>query len=632
MYSKKYSTTTVLAHIDHGKTTFIDCLLAYGGFLNKSIAGEARILDNRDDEQARGITMKNSVIYIDGCYFIDTPGHVDFEQYAFSASQISDNFIIIVDILSGIAPRMYSLVKFINPERSILFINKIDYDIEYIDIIQTVEKMNSVIGKDVFSWEKNNVVLGSAIFCTGISHLTIKERFFKNKDSFKNSLKFGYKCFKKLSDKIRENDIEDLKLKYNIKIPSKKEIYRTIFNLAKTIIEIVKEFTKSEELMFDDNFVLLKSPFAINSINFQKSNSPYFLFKVINGELKKGDILYYQEEEIKIEKIVGFIGDSVDNINHAEKGMLVLLNGNFNKNPTLSNAVKEQEKSFPIAKNAFFKKKIILEDYNTYKKIESVFKVLSLTEQGLNVMRNKYGEYEITCYGEIQFEKICNDLKNEQVSYFVEDFKCWFAEKVDKFVTVEGVGYKIVAKRHDEEKNYIEISGKKHDLFLKSLIAHILKMGLLIKEHFLFTKIHVSVYENAILENFKSDLILCIQKAGIKIIPYVYDAHIYVAAKHINNVFNILSEFSIEVNEELYDDKNDFVFIKCTVPMHALFSVTEKINRSTKGNAYITLIDKGFVETSDDLSEFIHKIQKEKGIVTCNFVVKEGTKQRTRKK
>lgn len=157
-------------------------------------------------------------------------------------------------------------------------------------------------------------------------------------------------------------------------------------------------------------------------------------------------------------------------------------------------------------------------------------------------------------------------------------------------------------------------------------------MGLLIKEHFLFTKIHVSVYENAILENFKSDLILCIQKAGIKIIPYVYDAHIYVAAKHINNVFNILSEFSIEVNEELYDDKNDFVFIKCTVPMHALFSVTEKINRSTKGNAYITLIDKGFVETSDDLSEFIHKIQKEKGIVTCNFVVKEGTKQRTRKK
>ena len=154
----------IAAHIDHGKTTLSDNLIAGAGMMSNELAGSARVLDFDEQESARGITINaasaSMVHGVEGTDYlinlIDTPGHVDFGGDVTRAMRAVDGCFILACAVEGPMPQTETVVRQALKEKvkPVLFINKVDRLINELQVTpedmmarftETIKKVNKLI-------------------------------------------------------------------------------------------------------------------------------------------------------------------------------------------------------------------------------------------------------------------------------------------------------------------------------------------------------------------------------------------------------------------------------------------------------------------------------------------------------
>ncbi len=211
----------IVAHVDHGKTTLTDSLVARAGLISKELAGEQRWTDYDEQEQARGITIKSANISLGFTYdnkdylinLIDTPGHVDFGFHVVRAMRAVDGVCLVVDAVEGVMPQTETNLRQALKERAkpVLFINKIDRLINELKFdstqmqerfIKIITQVNKIIeanappeNKDAWliKVDKGNVAFGTAFNKWAVSFSSMKKFNISFKDIYQRCVDGDHK-------------------------------------------------------------------------------------------------------------------------------------------------------------------------------------------------------------------------------------------------------------------------------------------------------------------------------------------------------------------------------------------------------------------------------------------------------
>ncbi|KAI0219235.1 translation elongation factor 2, partial [Massospora cicadina] len=298
---------SVIAHVDHGKSTLTDSLVSRAGIISSANAGTARYTDTRQDEQDRCITIKSTAISMyfelpkesltdvkqqtDGNEFlinlIDSPGHVDFSSEVTAALRVTDGALVVVDCVDGVCVQTETVLRQALTEKikPVVIINKVDRALLelqvgkedlYTSFTRTIESVNVIIATYVDEAlgdcqvypEKGTVAFGSGLHGWGFTLRQFADRYAKkfgvDKEKMMGRL-WGENYFnpktKKWTTKSTDADGKPLERAFNLFVLD--PIYRvfdSIMNFKKeqttTLLEKLEIVLKNDEKDLDGKALL----------------------------------------------------------------------------------------------------------------------------------------------------------------------------------------------------------------------------------------------------------------------------------------------------------------------------------------------------------------------------------------
>ncbi len=436
--SKNIRNIAIIAHVDHGKTTLTDSLVARAGLINKDLAGKQRVMDFDEQEQARGITIKSANISLgfnlEGKDYlinlIDTPGHVDFGGHVTRALRAVDGVVLVVDAVEGVMPQTEAVLRQALKERAkpVVFINKIDrlinelkLDFESMQkkLLKIMSDINKIIKTNapkefIEEWQidvlKGNIAFGSAYNRWAISAYSIKKTGISFKEIYEKSSAGNDK---ELVEKIPVDDVLLEMIIRKLPSPDIAQKYR-IPVLWKG--DLNSEAGKAMQAC-DPNGITVGVCFGVV---YDTHAGEVAVIRLFSGKIEKGDSIYLASKKkfYKVQQVGIYMGpDRVQ----AEK----IIAGNIGaivglKDVFIGETISSVENVEPFEQIKHYSEPVItksIEPVNSKDlvKLIDTLRAIKKEDPTLKIQLNQEtGEQLISGMGELHLEIVEYKIKNEK--------------------------------------------------------------------------------------------------------------------------------------------------------------------------------------------------------------------------
>ncbi|MCR8453565.1 MAG: GTP-binding protein [Crenarchaeota archaeon] len=616
--SEQVRNVAIAGHIDHGKTTMADYILAEVGVIAKSLAGKARFLDYWLEEQRRGITMKTTVMslritrnsseYL--VHLVDTPGHVDFSGKVSRALRLADSAIFVVDAVEGVMAQTESYLRLALREvvRPILFINKIDRLINeikaspaqiYSKLSSIIKRFNSILERYAFpelasTWQINpkddTIIFGSALHGWGLVYSDFR--------------RYGLK-FEDIIDYYRSGKIQELQGEF----PLGKKIINVILDKCPPPVYAQKirvkylwngELPENALLCSPDSEVI----FYVSKVSIERGLS-YITARVFSGTVKPGEYINSSKgERRRLQSVFLIHANKLESIAEVPAGnifggvMNALPGETYSEKPIDGYFVAPMYTAYPVLVVAISPK-----NYGEIKRLLEALERLVIEDPNLSFrVSEETGQIILHGLGELHLELAIKNL-NETVPVFTTEPIVAFKEIPKEKVKISTDALEIIIEPIEDVtsvdaiknlENRVEITGvlppdKKSAL--ESIILNSLRAGPRIREPIVATRISVKIKEKIP----ESEIIQKVYEALSSLQTYVaqpyYSFSIITDHEFIGQVTSLLSSRNAKIENVT---STDLCEISGRISVLDSLGFAEALRNATHGRASVQLEYWGF--------------------------------------
>ncbi|MGQ9759332.1 MAG: elongation factor EF-2 [Candidatus Methanomethylicaceae archaeon] len=426
-----------LAHVDHGKTTLSDSLLAGAGLISQKIAAQALALDYVEIEQLRQMTVKaanvsllherNGKSYV--INLVDTPGHVDFTGHVTRSLRVMDGGICVVDSVEGVMTQTETVLRQSMEERvrPLLYINKIDRLIKELRLsphevqerlLKIIRDFNSLIESYADpefkeKWKvnpnKGQVAFGSALHKWGFTLPIIQSKGMK---------------FSDIVDAYNKGDIERLQKEFPLHVAILDMVVDHVPNPVDAQKYRIPKIWKGDinspigqaMLNCDEKGPLV---ICVNKVIVDPHAGPVVTGRVFSGTVNEGEILYglMAKTEGRVQQVSLYMGPYREITPSILAGNIVALLGleNIRAGETLVRS-PDKDKIFPFEKMKYISDPVVTMaiepkfSRDLPKLIDALHK-MAIEDPTLSIKINQEtGEYLIAGMGSLHLEIALWDL------------------------------------------------------------------------------------------------------------------------------------------------------------------------------------------------------------------------------